>query len=76
LISTMFRLTLGHTQFPVQWVPEAFYPGVKRPGSEASHFPPSSAEDRKRWNNTSTLSSVLMSWLLIKGKENVLLYYF
>jgi len=31
-------------QPPIQWVPWALYPGVKRPGREANHFPTSSAE--------------------------------
>jgi hypothetical protein len=29
---------------PVQWVPGALSLGVKRPGREADHLPPSSAE--------------------------------
>jgi hypothetical protein len=33
----------GPTQ-PIQWVPGALYLGVKRPGREADHSPPSSAE--------------------------------
>jgi len=28
---------LGPTQLPIQWVPEAFSLGVKRPGHEADH---------------------------------------
>jgi hypothetical protein len=35
---------LGHTQPPIQWVPGAFSLGVKRPGREADHSPPFSAE--------------------------------
>jgi hypothetical protein len=34
----------GPTQPPVQWVPGALSLGVKRPGCEADHSPPSSAE--------------------------------
>jgi hypothetical protein len=36
---TACRPALGPTQPPIQWVP-----GVKRPGREADHSPPSSAE--------------------------------
>jgi hypothetical protein len=36
------RPALGSTQPPVQWVP-----GVKRPGREADHSPPTSAEVKK-----------------------------
>jgi hypothetical protein len=35
---------LGPTQTPIQWVPGALSLGVKRPGREADHSPPSSAE--------------------------------
>jgi hypothetical protein len=39
-----FRPALGPTQSPIQWVPGALSPGVKQPGLEADHSPPSSAE--------------------------------
>jgi hypothetical protein len=32
------------TQFPVQWLPGALAPAVRRPEPEADHSPPSSAE--------------------------------
>jgi hypothetical protein len=38
----------GPTQPPIQWVPGALSLGVKRPGREADHSPPSSAEV-KEW---------------------------
>jgi hypothetical protein len=38
------RPALGPTQPPIQWVPRALSLGVKRPGREADHSPPSSAE--------------------------------
>jgi hypothetical protein len=38
------RPALGPTQPPIQWVSEALSLGVKQPGSEADHSPPSSAE--------------------------------
>jgi hypothetical protein len=34
----------GPTQPPIQWVPGAVSVGVKRPGREADHSPPSSAD--------------------------------
>jgi hypothetical protein len=37
-------MALGPTQPPIQWVPGALSLGVKRPGREAGHSPPSSAE--------------------------------
>jgi hypothetical protein len=38
------RTALGATQPPIQWVSGALSLGVKRPGREADHSPPSSAE--------------------------------
>jgi hypothetical protein len=35
-------LRLNHP--PIQWVPWAISPGLKKPGCEADHSPPSSAE--------------------------------
>jgi hypothetical protein len=44
-LSSVSRPALGPTQPPVQWVPGVFSPGVKaRPGRDADHSPPSSAE--------------------------------
>jgi hypothetical protein len=52
--TTVSRPALGPTQPPIQWVPVAISLGVKRPGREADHTPPSSAEDMKAWSYTST----------------------
>jgi hypothetical protein len=44
-LSSVSRPALGPTQPPVQWVTRAISPGVKaRPGRDADHSPPSSAE--------------------------------
>jgi hypothetical protein len=48
------RRVLGSTQPPIQWVPWALFPGVKRPGREADHSPPASAEVKKMWIYTAT----------------------
>jgi hypothetical protein len=40
---------------PIQWVPGAVSPGVKRPGREANHSPPTGAEVKKMLIYTSTL---------------------
>jgi len=42
------------------------YPGVKRPGREADHSPPSSAEVKNAWSYTSTPPHVFMTWCLVK----------
>jgi hypothetical protein len=44
LLYTAFRVALGPTQLPIQWVPGALSPGVKMPGREADNSPPFSAE--------------------------------
>jgi hypothetical protein len=42
--TTASRTALGPTQPPIQWVPGALSLRVKRPGREADHSLPSSAE--------------------------------
>jgi hypothetical protein len=44
LFTTACRTAMGPTQPPIQWVPGFLSLGVKRPGREADHSPPSSAE--------------------------------
>jgi hypothetical protein len=48
ILHAFLRTALGPTQPPIQWVQGALSLGVKRPGSEADHSPPSSAEV-KEW---------------------------
>jgi hypothetical protein len=54
IFSTTSRQALGPTQPPIKWVPGALFLGVKRPGREADHSPPTSAEVKKTWLCTST----------------------
>jgi hypothetical protein len=44
LFSIVARLGLGFTQPPNQWALGALSPGVKWPGCEADHSPPSNAK--------------------------------
>jgi hypothetical protein len=44
LYFTVSRPALGPTQPPVRWAPGALSPRVKRPGHEADHLPPTTAE--------------------------------
>jgi hypothetical protein len=44
IFSTLSIPALGLTQPPIQWVPGAVSPGVKRQGCEADHSPLTSAE--------------------------------
>jgi hypothetical protein len=54
LFSKSSRPALGATQLPIQWVPGALSPAVKRSGREADHSTPTSAEVKKMWIYTST----------------------
>jgi len=44
LFTTTSRMALGPTQPPPQWIPGALSLGIKWPGHEANHSPPSSTE--------------------------------
>jgi hypothetical protein len=44
LLATASRTALGPIHPPIQWVTGALFLGVKRPGREADHSLPSSAE--------------------------------
>jgi hypothetical protein len=63
------RPALGPTQPPIQWVPGALSLGVKRPGREADHSLPSSAEIKDAWSYTSTPQYVFLAWCLIKHRD-------
>jgi hypothetical protein len=56
LFTTETRPALGPTQAPIQWVPGGSFPGIKRPGRETDHTPPSSTEVQNAWSSTSTPS--------------------
>jgi hypothetical protein len=46
-----------------------YFPGVKRPGREAEHSPPSSAEVKNEWSCTST-PYVFLTWCLVQHRDN------
>jgi hypothetical protein len=52
-------------------------PGVKQPGCETDHPPPSSVKVKNAdaWSYTSTPPYILMAWCLIKNKETLLIPY-
>jgi hypothetical protein len=70
LFTTASRTALGPTQPPIQRVPGALSLGVKRPGREADHSPPSSAEVKNALRYTSTPPYVFMAWCLVKHRDN------
>jgi hypothetical protein len=64
------RPALRPTKTSVQWVPGALTPGLKRPGHEDDHSPPSSAEVKNAWSYTSSPPYVFMAWRLVKHRDN------
>jgi hypothetical protein len=53
-------------QPPIPWVPEVLSLGVKWPGRESDHLPPSSDEVRNTWSYTSTPQYAFMAWCSVK----------
>jgi hypothetical protein len=47
---------------------------IKRPGREAYHSPPSSAEVKNAWSYTSTPQYACMAWCLVKHRDNFTFY--
>jgi hypothetical protein len=64
LLTIMFRLALGPTQPPIQWVPGDLFLAVKWLGHEADHSPPSSAKVKNAWSYTSTPPILLYGMVL------------
>jgi hypothetical protein len=52
--ATASRPALGSTQPPIHWVHRTISLGVKRPGREADHSPPATAEVKNVWSHTPT----------------------
>jgi hypothetical protein len=50
--------------------------GVRRPGREADHSPPSSTENKNAWSYTSTSQYVFMAWCLVKRRDNFTFYLY
>jgi hypothetical protein len=59
---------LVDTQPPIQWVQGTLFLGVKRPGREADHSSPSTAEVKNAWSYTSSPQYVFMAWCLVKHR--------
>jgi hypothetical protein len=70
LLTTASGTALRLTQPPIQWVPGVLFLGVKWPGSEADHSPPSSADVKNAWSYTSTPQHIFMVWCVVKHRDN------
>jgi hypothetical protein len=68
------RVAVGPTQLPIQWVPGAISPGIKRQGREADRSPPSSTQD-KNGGAIPPLPHVLMALCLINKAQGQLCLY-
>jgi hypothetical protein len=67
-------MALELTQPPIQWEPGALSLVVKRPGHEADHSSPSSAEVKNVWTSTSTPQYAFMTWCPVKAQGQLYLY--
>jgi len=52
---TVSRPALGPTQGPIHWILRALSLGIKLPGLEFDHSPPSSAEVKNAWSYASNI---------------------
>jgi hypothetical protein len=71
LFIIMSRPALGPIQPPIPWVPGVLSLGVKRPGREADHSPPSSAEVKNASSYTSAPQYAFMAWWSVKKISTV-----
>jgi hypothetical protein len=62
----VFRLAVGPTQPPIQWVLGALCLAVKWLGHEADHSPLFSAQVKNAWIYTLTPPYIFMAWHLVK----------
>jgi hypothetical protein len=69
LFTTLSRPALGPTQPPIQWVPGVLYLGVRRPGREADHSPPTSAEVENAWRYIPIPQYDFLAWYSVKKKH-------
>jgi hypothetical protein len=67
-------LSLGLIQSPIQWVPWAHSPRLKRTMREADHSAPSSTEGKNKRIYSTTTPYVFMEWCLIKHKDSFTVY--
>jgi hypothetical protein len=76
LFLTSSRLVLGSTKTSIPWVPGALSPGVKRPGHESDHSPPTSAELKKISIYTSVGIVPSPSQVVPQCEEITTIYFF
>jgi hypothetical protein len=72
LFTTASKLALGPTQTPIQWIPGVLFLRIKRPGREADHSPPFSAEFKECVELYLRYQYAFMAWCLVKLKTTLL----
>jgi hypothetical protein len=60
----------GNRLVTIQWVPEILSPWVQRPGREADHSPPFTAENKNACSSASVIPYVFMKWRSVKHEDN------
>jgi hypothetical protein len=76
LFTAASRVALGPTQPPIQWVSGALSLGVKRPGREANHSLPSSAEIKNAWSYIPLPQYSFMAWCSVNAQGQFYLYFY
>jgi hypothetical protein len=76
LSNTASKTALGPTQPPIQWVPAALSLGLKRPGREADHSPPSSSEVKNTGSYTPLPQYVFMACCSVKAQGRLYFYLY
>jgi hypothetical protein len=56
---------MGRRGMRIEWVPGALSPGIKWPRRAGDHSPPTSAEVKHTWIDTSTPLYAFIAWCLI-----------
>jgi hypothetical protein len=69
--TVMSRPALQHTQSPIQWPSGSISPSKV---TAAWSSPPTSAKINNLWYYTSILSYIIMTWCLIKHRDNFTCY--
>jgi hypothetical protein len=75
MVPTGSRPALGPTQRPIQWIPRALSLGVKRPGREADHSLPLSAEVKNVWSYNSIPDIIFMACCLIRHRGHYIVKF-